>query len=239
MKQAASDTNKRKDNLVDNAMSQIIDFIKLNQLRVGDKLPSESYFIEQLMVSRTVVREAFKSLDAMSIIAMSAGKKAQVGTFDDSVIGITLSHALRTEQINVQQIWDARRAIELRTVELAAIHRSQEQSDKIANLAVKMRESYTSLNEMTEYDIKFHKLIAEATNNPIFPVLIASLAAAIRDTNPILWKVRQSKPQQVEVVELHENVAKAIVGKDPQAAIEAMANHFDVASAWLLKAGFN
>lgn len=239
MGQTKTENNKRKDNLVDNAMSQIIDFIKLNQLRVGDKLPSESYFIEQLNVSRTVVREAFKSLDAMSIIAMSAGKKAQVGTFDDSVIGITLSHALRTEQINVQQIWDARRAIELRTVELAAIHRSQEQSDKISDLAVKMRKSYTNLSEMTEYDIKFHKLIAEATKNPIFPVLIASLAAAIRDTNPILWKVRQSKQQQVEVVELHENVANAIVAKDPQAAIEAMADHFDVASAGLLKAGFN
>ncbi|WNC74024.1 FadR/GntR family transcriptional regulator [Thalassotalea psychrophila] len=239
MGQTQTENNKRKDNLVDHAMDRIIDFIKKNQLKVGNKLPSESYFIELLNVSRTVVREAFKSLNAMSIIKMSAGKKAEVGEFDDYVIGIMLSHALRTEQINVQQIWDARRAIEIRTAELAAIHHTEQQANQITTIVKNMRLNVSNLEQMTKYDIEFHKLIAQASKNPILPVLVGSLSNAINETNPVLWRVRTTKEQQSSVVKLHETIADAIIKSDPDAAKQAMEDHFDNASAWLLKAGFN
>lgn len=225
--------------LVESAVDAVLEYIRSNKLTVDDKLPSESYFIQELAVSRTVIRETFKSLSAMGIIVMSAGKRAQVSSFNNSVFEVTLIHALCTNQINVQQIWDARRALELRTVELAAMHRTEKQAIQLQKIVDEMRASYTDINIMTAHDISFHKLIAQATNNPLFPVLVSSLVGAIKETNPIVWRYRQSSHEQLEVVELHQSIADAIVARQPTAAVAALAKHFDVAMFGLVKAGFN
>lgn len=242
-----SDSNNKKnpkdgdrpETLSQSAVTSVIRHIQKYELRVGEKLPSEAHFIEQLGVSRTVVREAFKSLSAIGIIEMSAGSRAQVGAFDDSVIGLILSHALRTEQLKVQQIWDARRAIEIRTVELAAMHRNEKEARNINALAQQMRENYHDLPVMTECDIAFHTAIAQAARNPLLPVLVASLTGAMRETNPIVWRSRKSDEEQLEIIILHEEIATAIEDGDPEAAILALERHFDVASSGLVKAGFN
>ena len=230
-------SNERPQTLVQNAMHAIIEHIRQNKLVVGDKLPSEAIFVEKLAVSRTVVREAFKSLAAIRIIEMSSGRRAQVAAFDDNVFALTLAHALRTDQINVQQIWDARHTIEIRTVALAALHRSVDEAESIRELSRKMREHYNDVALMTEYDIAFHIAIARATRNPLFPVLIASLTAAMRETNPIVWAYRKTQQERLEVVLLHEKIAETIGKGDPEAAIDALEQHFGVASSGLLKAG--
>jgi len=232
-------TPERPETLVQSTKLSIIDYIRENNLRVGDKLPSEANFVQQLTVSRTVVREAYKSLAALGIIEMSAGRRAQVAGFDGSVIGMTLTHALRTDQLNVHQIWDARQAIELRTVELAALHRSEQELETIQSLCQQMQESYQDQAAVTEHDISFHNAIAEASRNPLLAVLVLSLSSAIRETNPIVWRYRRTAKQQQEIVDLHLQIAEAIAARDPEAARVAMERHFSVALGGLAKAGFS
>ncbi len=227
------------ETLTQSTVRAVIEYIRQNGLKAGAKLPGEASFTQQLGVSRTVVREAFKSLAAMHVIEMSAGRRAQVGAFDDSVITLILTHALRTEQINVHQIWDARRAIEIRTVELAAMHCSAEEGRHITELARQMRKHHNDLPAMTEYDIAFHIAIAEATRNPLLPVLVTALTGAMRETNPIVWRSRKTTEAQMEVVALHEEIAVAIANRNPTTAVEALQKHFDVAASELVKAGFN
>ena len=50
----------------------------------GDLLPSEAAMTRQLNVSRTIVREAFRSLSAMRLIDMCAGRRATVAKLDTS-----------------------------------------------------------------------------------------------------------------------------------------------------------
>lgn len=231
--------NAPPETRVDNAVRAITDYIHGQGLKVGDKLPSEARFAEWLGVSRTVIREAFKSLSAMRIIEMRAGRRAQVGGFDGSVIALSLTHALRTEQINPQQMWDARRAVEMRTVALAAIRRTDAEATALLALAAQMGDSLDDPARMTEQDIAFHVAIAEATRNPLFPVLVASLTSAIRETNPIVWRHRRDIDTRRDVVAAHEAIAQAIAAGDPDAACDALAAHFDLASRALVTAGFN
>jgi DNA-binding FadR family transcriptional regulator len=230
---------EQPETLVQSTKLAIIEHIREHNLKVGDKLPSEASFVEQLEVSRTVVREAYKSLVALGIIDMSAGRRAEVSGFDGSVIGLTLTHALRTDQLNVHQVWDARRSIELRSVELAAMHRNDQQLATIQQLCRDMREHFLDEAAITEYDIQFHNAIAEASRNPLLGVLVLSLSSAIRETNPIVWRYRRTEAEQMEIVELHERIAEAISARDPDAAREAMEAHFGVAIAGLAKAGFS
>ncbi|MCE8024699.1 MULTISPECIES: FadR/GntR family transcriptional regulator [Halomonadaceae] len=227
------------ETMVDKAMRSILDHIHRQGLMAGDPLQSEAYFIEALGVSRTVVREAFKSLAAMRILEMSAGRRTRVAAFDDTAIALTLSHALRTEQLNPQQLLDARRAIELRTVELAAGRRSEAEARELLSLVERMRTSYNEVEAMTEADIAFHVAVAQATRNPLFPVLVSSLTTAMHDTNTIVWRYRTSSTAREEVVALHGAIAQAIMERDPDAARAALEKHFEVASQGLILAGFN
>ncbi len=227
------------ETLVQSVIHSLIAYISENELHVGDPILSEVEFARQLAVSRTVVREAFKALTAMKIIEVSAGRRARVSRFDGSVMTTILSHALSTEQLTPQQIWDVRRAVEMRAVTLACMHRSERDAKKLIELSDKMREHYLDLSVLTECDIEFHVTIAGATRNPLLPVLISSLTSAIRNTNPIVWSARKTDLEKLEVVSWHSAIAEAIAAKDLDAAISALAIHFDKATSGLASAGFN
>ena len=64
--------------LVGGAIGAISRHIRENDLMPGDRLPSEAILSKELNVSRTVVREAFRSLAAMRIIELATGKRATV-----------------------------------------------------------------------------------------------------------------------------------------------------------------
>lgn len=227
------------DTLAQGVVKSIITYIRDNQLRVGEPILSEGEFAQQLGVSRTVVREAFKALAAMNIIEVGAGRRARVSAFDGSVMALTLGHGLRTEQVTVQQVWDVRRAIELRAVVLACMHRTGKEAEHILELSRRMRETHEEIVTMTEYDIAFHVAIASATRNPLFPVLITSLTSAMRETNPIVWQVRTRDVEQLEVVDWHSAIAHAIKKRDAAGATKAMSRHFDEAALSLVNSGFN
>lgn len=229
----------RPETLVQSVVKSLIAYIRVNQLKVGDPIRSEGEFALELGVSRTVVREAFKALAAMNIIEVSAGRRARVSAFDGSVVALTLSHGLRTEQVTVQQVWDVRRAIEMRSVVLACIHRTDKAVDRILELTRLMRETHSDVSAMTEHDIAFHVAIANSSRNPLMPVLISALTSSMRDTNPIVWKSRIHDVEQLEVVDWHQAVAEAIRDRDAAQASKAMSRHFDEASMGLVNSGFN
>ncbi|TIS81947.1 MAG: FadR family transcriptional regulator, partial [Mesorhizobium sp.] len=97
--------------------------------------PSEAAMTRQLNVSRTVVREAFRSLSAMRLIDMSAGRRATVAKLDTGAMSMVIEHGITTQQISVQQVYDVRRTIEMRTVALAALRRTNAEAAAIAQSA--------------------------------------------------------------------------------------------------------
>jgi len=230
---------KTGESLVHSAFRSIMDYIRENDLRVGDELPSESEFVTRLGVSRTVVREAFGALAALRLIDVGNGRRARVGALDDSVLALSLEHAVRTEQSSVQQIWDVRRALEQRTAALAALRRSKTEAVRIQNLATAMRGAGDDIAAQTGFDIEFHVAIAAATRNPMFGLLISSFKLIMRQTCPVGWRSRRTAEERLEVFAQHDRIAAAIAAQDPDAAFAAMTEHFDLSTRALINSGFN
>ncbi len=239
MSSAKGKKEEQPETLVQNVVRSLITYIRDNQLTVGDTILSEGEFGQLLGVSRTVVREAFKALGAMNIIEVSSGRRARVRAFDGTVMALTLSHGLRTQQVTVQQTWDVRRAIEMRAVTLACMHRTQKNAERLVELVDLMRASQQDIAAMTEHDIDFHTTIAESTRNPLYPVLVSSLTSAMRDTNPIVWQARTRDAERRAVMDWHAAIANAINARDTEQANEAMSRHFDEALRGLVNSGFN
>jgi len=162
------DASEPEISLVDRAIALLKARIRAKGLAPGDPLPSESALALELGVSRAVVREAFRSMAALKLIDVGNGRRARVSKIDPSVLAIVLDHAVHTDQISIQQIYDTRRTIELRTVALAAMRRTDREADDIVALAAAMRADLPDLRKVMEHDIAFHEVIARASRNPMF-----------------------------------------------------------------------
>jgi DNA-binding FadR family transcriptional regulator len=225
------------DGLVGSAIGAITRHIRERDLVPGDRLPSEAALSKELNVSRTVVREAFRSLAAMRMIELAAGKRATVAILDHGAMGLMIEHGVHTDQIGIQQIYDVRRTIETRIVTLAALRRSDPEAEAIAALARAMREAAAEPERLMEHDLDFHLVLARASRNPVFALIVGAFQGITRQTWPIGWKSRTTAEARERMLGTHEEIAAAVVGGDPVRAAEAMGRHFDESVRALLSAG--
>ncbi len=223
--------------LVGKIIRDVIERIKRERLRVGDAVPSEAAFAAELGVSRTVVREAFRALASLGVLQLVNGRRARVGATDPSVLGVVLDHAVHTDRATIQQIYDVRRTLEVRTVALAAMRRTDQEADAIRGHAAAMRKSFARPDEGMEHDIAFHTAIANASRNPLFALIVASFEVITRQTWRIGWDSRSSDVERLAHVECHERIAQAITAREVRQAEALMAEHFDSSVKALLSAG--
>jgi DNA-binding FadR family transcriptional regulator len=225
--------------LVSGAIGAISRHIREHDLMPGDRLPSEASMSKELNVSRTVVREAFRSLAAMRIIELATGKRAVVSQIDHGAMSLMIEHGVHTDQINVQQIYDVRRTIETRIVTLAAIRRSDDEAAAIVGLAQAMRAAQDDPARLMELDLDFHMALAQASKNPVFVLIIGAFQGITRTTWPIGWKSRASVRSQDAMLTTHLDLARAIAASDPRLAVDLMSHHFDESVRALLAAGLS
>jgi DNA-binding FadR family transcriptional regulator len=223
--------------LVQRAMDAVKDHIRDQHLRVGDTLPGEGHFASQLGVSRAVMREAFGALGALKLLDVGNGRKAKVGALDGSVMAAALGHGITTAQISVADVWDVRRTIEMRTVVLAAQHRTGDEAAEIVALAEAMAADADDLAAKTRHDIAFHEAIARASRNSLFVQIVSAFGPLMEVAVPAAWGTRVTEEEKTATIARHRAVARAIADGDPEAAVAAMNTHFDAAIDDILKAG--
>lgn len=224
-----------KVTLVERAMAAVRDYIRDNDLKVGDALPGEGKFAADLDVSRAVMREAFGALAALRQIDVANGRRARVAAIDGSVMASSLDHAMATAQVSVVDVWDVRRTLELRTVGLAAQNRSEAQARRILAAAEAMTAAAGDLTMLSEADVQFHHAIAEASGNPLFHQIVRSFSGLMDMAVPRAWQTRQTEAQRQEMLQLHRDVAQAIADRDATRAVALMDRHFDTSIGDLMR----
>jgi GntR family transcriptional regulator, transcriptional repressor for pyruvate dehydrogenase complex len=100
-----------------------------------------------------------------------------------------------------------------------------------------MRSNFLDPLTVMIHDIALHEAIGLASRNPLFSLIVTSFSVVTRQTWSISWLSRPTDAVRMESVEFHEAIAQAIVARDPRAAIDAMAGHFDKSVQALINAG--
>jgi DNA-binding FadR family transcriptional regulator len=216
----------RGDGMVARTINAVIDLIQSGGLRQGDPLPAESALAKRFGVSRIVMREANRSLSALGIVEVGNGRGARVSVPDENVVGLLLDHVVHTRHVTVQQVLDVRRSLEVRAAALAALRRSDEEAETILGHARAMRTAFDRPDDIWQHDIALHAAIADASQNPLFSIMIKAFAPVTRQTWPLGWKNRVHAEREAMIVE-HEAIAEAIVNQDIVGARNAMSAHFD------------
>lgn len=225
------------EGLLGGVMASVKNYIRDNGLQVGDELPSEGAFAELAGTSRTIVREAYRSLAALTLIDIGNGRRARVAAPTADVLAMITDHAVHTNQATIQQIFDVRRTIERRTVALAALRRTDREAAEIYALAEAMQRDFNDPQKVMEHDIAFHEAIGHASKNPMFALIVGSFHVVTRHTWPIGWASRGSNETRQESIDGHFAIAQAIANGDPAKGDAAMVDHFDLTVKALLAAG--
>ena len=219
------------------AIGAITHLMRACELGPGDRLPSEAHLAKELSVSRSVVREAMRSLAALRLVDLQVGRRAVVAGLDYAAMLPIIEHGVLTDQISVLQIYDVRRTIETRTVELAALRATPEEVASLRARTAAMRVFVEAPEQLMAEDLAFHREIASASRNPVFALIIGAFESVTRQTWPIGWRSRSTTEEQLGMIDIHADVADAIGNGDPAGAREAMARHFDQSVRALIAAG--
>lgn len=163
------------------ALQQIADKIRAGDLHAGDRLPSERDLALQMQISRPTVREAVKALADAGVLEVRRGQRGGIFVRSELVPRDLLRRGWEMRVGEVAGVLEARRLLEPRVAQLAAVHAGEEHYaalqktiDRQAELAGK-RDFLRHEDLFLQLDLAFHMVIAKATGNSTVVTLMRSL----------------------------------------------------------------
>lgn len=203
---------------------QIRGHIVSGQLRPGDKLPSTRELAEKFQVGRSTIREALSGLKAMGLVESHQGEGSYVRREEVSMPDL---QSLLLNRDTILELLEARKALEVANVALAAEKRSDSDLAAFERILATMRDNLGNEEEGERADMAFHLTLAGATNNSIMTRLLATISAqmetAIRETRRLQMYASRSVSEQLW--REHEEIFDAIRQRDAALAQEKMKQH--------------
>ena len=186
-------------------------------------MPPEPVLCEELGVSRTVVREAVKSLIAKGLV--SSGPK--VGTrvlsadqwnwFDPDVIVWQSKSGLTPEFL--RDLQDLRRVVEPAAVRMAAERATPDDIADIEAAYEGMRRAVEQGGDYVTHDLRFHQGLLRASRNRMLVQMSKALGALLRTSFEISTS-RKDGPKNS--LPLHRAVLDAVIDHNPARAEKAI-----------------
>lgn len=208
-------------------LSQIVSerikgYILDNELKAGDKLPSEKQLIDSLGVSRTVVREALKSLETVGFIKIKTGDGIYVDGLSLKPVLDQVSFRWKQDDRRMRELLATRRILELGAVEMAIERYDLEAIELLESRNREMAAKIEKGELPMEEDLQFHRALFRATGNETFYELSEVLTDFFTNIRKLhLGKVEDSKKSLIE----HSNLIRAIREKNTAGAKQEMERH--------------
>jgi fatty acid metabolism transcriptional regulator FadR len=215
----------KSESLKDICVARLEELIFSGKLSVGQRLPSERELALQLGVSRPVVHEGLVDLAAKGLVAM----KPRVGTAvndyrkEGSLSLLTSLLNYYKGQLNpvlLKNLLDMRLLFEVETARLAALNRRDEHLAAFDRLIEdEASASFHHAERITALDFEFHHLIAMASQNSIYPLLLSSFKQFYFTLAGLFF----SDPTVVnDVFQFHQTMVRAVKKKDADEAMKVM-----------------
>ncbi len=218
----------KNDNLsVQNRIiSKIRDLINYKNLEPGDKLPSERMLSEKFEVTRSNVREAIQKLEFYGLLKSIP----QSGTFVANIGVIAMNgmieDILRLEDPDFKSLVETRILLELKTVKLAALRRTEEDLKHLKHTLEAYKNKVLNGEDAVQEDLLFHLAIAKASGNSTMNTFMLTITPEII-TNFEKYHVCD-KGQATIGIQEHNDIYEAIKAQDPKLAKAKMKVHFKV-----------
>jgi|SRR5215211_475127 len=195
------------------------------ELRSGERLPTEGELGVQLGVSRTVIRDAVRTLTTRRLVRVRHGFGMEVAPPSNLPLAHALADLLMRSDVTVADVLEAREALDRQLAPLAARNATDEDVAQIANdlerFAAAAADGDAAVAQ--EAHMELHLGFVEAIHLPALELMLKPMAEVI-----LLSSVRPSPDPARWEVESHRPLVEALRARDERALDRAVDEHFAV-----------
>ena len=212
----------KMERLSDSIADAILSMITIEKrFRPGDKLPNENQLSEELKVSRTTLREAFRILSAGNVVEIRRGKGTYIREDFEEQSLETLS-PLTTAIVNVGDLYEMRLIFEPEAAYYATKRATETELMRILALGDNIESLIREGKDRTTQEQAFHKAIAKATHNDFMNRLMPIIYEAI-DKGVVLSESKRAAVE--ETVTDHRMLLQFMKNRNAEGARTAMKIH--------------
>lgn len=220
--------------ITDEAIEKIKAMIVAGELRPGDRLPREADLAAQLGLSRSSLREAVRALALVRILDVRQGDGTYVTSLEPKALLDGLSYIVELHHDGtVLEFFEVRRILEPAATAMAA------QRIDAATLA-SLREHLTkvsdtsSVEELVDNDLEFHRRIAEAAGNSVLYSLVDGLCGPTMRAR--VWRGRTQEGALGRTLAEHHAILDALEARQSDVAHALAIVHIAGVEQWLRRA---
>lgn len=218
---------------------QIRDLILSKKLNPGDKLPPERDLAEMFKAGRTAVRESLRILEHSGLIQIRQGSEG--GSFvkdvNSSAISRSLLDVARRSDVTVEHLVEMRIGVEKLAIgsaiaritsgELDALKKCVDDAEALVEVTGRDGQ-LPDLDSWVQANAEFHLVLARATRNPLFEMVIGAFMNVLRsflDNPPLRPEYFRGHTKH------HRKIYEAVRSKDLRLAERLLEAH----SVWIGK----
>lgn len=204
------------------------ELILSGELQIGQRLPSERDLAARLQVSRPVLHQALVDLDAKGLVSILPRRGVVVNDFrrNGSLALLSSLLAFHNGQLDpgiAQSLLDMRLVVETETARLAARHCTSEQLAELQAIYQAERQADDcDAAALTELDFNFHLLIAIASGNLVYPMLLNSFKKVYTSLTGRFFRQVCQTPVLSGVWTFHRRLLQALADHQPSQAARVM-----------------
>ena len=220
---------RRREGSTGQVVSYVRDLIDKGELRPGDRLPAERDLATHIGVSRPTVRAGLRALSAIGVVQSRHGSGTFIPDGPPSLGGDALSFLAALHGFTRDEMYEARRILEVGAAGLAA---DRATSDQIATLAEEVAGMFATMQDpglFLVHDINFHRTVAWASGNPIVASLVEMVSALYYESRRET-AARASERDLRDAAEMHRRIYQAIRAHEAETARQTMHAHLVQAS---------
>lgn len=212
--------------IVQQVVDKLKEYLFSGEVAVGDKLPVEKEFCEQLGVGRGTVREAFRMLEATGYVELRPGKGAFAARTSEIELG-DIMQWFAEHEVETKDFLEVRMAIEPLSVRLA-IERCSD--DDVAQLEHIQKKFIAAVNAhdvpaISINDEKFHSAIVEFSRNQLLISISKQVEKHVKNFRSKTFYIPQNAANAIEP---HQNILDAFKSRDAAAGERSMKEHLNL-----------
>jgi len=215
--------NIKSPNLKTRVYDLLLDLIVDGKYRDNDMLPPERILCEELGVSRTVVREAIKSLETRGILTVIHGKGIKVNPTTSHDISNAFMLYLRRQNrdVSMKDLMEVRYAIETEIAFQAAAKADEEDIKNLQSILELNEQAINQVEKFVVLDLDYHLKLACITRNIIFITIMDALVIPLRKSR----EETVSAPDNVRAFKEHRAIFDSIKEHNSEKAKKSMLDH--------------
>ena len=222
---------EEKSSTVQKTTDYLMDYIRSDKSRIGEKLFTEKRLCEELSVGRGTVREALRVLEAQGLIEIQHGKGAYI-IRKDAEEQDELVNWFSRNKVKLKEFMEVRQAIEPLAIKLAVERGTDEEIHELEKIhhryldGVKRKDSVT----MAECDEQFHSRIVKMARNKMLQFMNDRINEKI---SVFRLKTFRIEHNAYNAIKAHEDILHAIKERDAQIGEIFVLRHLELIDVYM------